>query len=413
MAADWEFFGIANIRTQWRTSNTQSRDNVQGVDVDPLSPTFGQAVQFSDDHLEWDRMLTGAIGATVQAGDIGGKFNIRVLEGTGEVNTSPGNFTELYGTWNFGAGELLVGKTLTPVNFFPSAQVSLDDFGLVGLGGLLSYFKPMLQASFGLGPGNLKFALVAPETSQNDNPFNTPPSWTNSNSGAVLTGGTVGVAATDAAVAWDDIDATIPKIEASYQFDIASHSIWLGGGYQTFDGVAFRNLGEDSKSIDSYVLGLGWLTNWGPFYFNGDVFIGQNGDQYQMTFQQGNDAAYFDPVTREVIDNQQLGFSVVAGWKFNDMLKIEAGYGWLENKLNRSNFTNNAGVVLDDPKDDMYSVYVQLPITVSPGFTIIPEIAYFDWKDNEINPRAGTGTINGVDDEGTTTYFGAVWRITF
>jgi len=411
MAADWEFFGIANIRTQWRSADQESRDNTQVV-----NPATGMAVQNSEGDLMWDRMVTGSIGATVQAGNIGGKFNMRVLEASGNVDTTAGNMTELYGTWDFGMGQLLVGKTLGPVNFFPSAQVSLDDFGMVGLGGLLSYFKPMLQASFGLGPGQLKVALLAPEISQLDNPFNTPPSWTNSLSGAVLVGGTPGVAATNAAYAWTDTTATIPKIEASYQFDIGQHSFWIGGGYQTFDGVdylAANAFGEQSESIDSYVFGLGWLTNWGPFYFNGDVFIGQNGDQYQMTFQQGNDSAYFDPVTRNLMDNEQFGFMLVVGWKFNDMLKIEGGYGYLKNTLSADNFTNSAGFVFNDPEDDMWGAYVQLPITLSPGMMIIPEVSYFDWQDNEINPRAGTGLIDGTDDEGTTTYFGATWRITF
>ncbi len=423
MAADWEFFGVANFRTQWRSANTESRDNMQVVDS-----VTGVAAQKSDGDLEWDRMVTGALGATVQAGAIGGKFMWRVLEASGNVDTTAGNMAEFYGTWDFGMGQLLVGKTLGPVNFFPSAQVSLDDFGLVGLGGLLSYFKPMLQGSFPVGPGQLKVALLAVETQQLYNPFNTPSSWQNSLGGSVLQGGTPGVAApvqgaaaaspgAPLAYAFTDMDVSVPKIEASYQFDIGSHSFWIGGGYQTYDGVNFASANgvqlENDVSIDSYVFGIGWLTNWGPFYFNGDVFIGQNGDQYQMTFQQGNDAAYYDPTTNTIYDNKQLGFSVVAGWKFNDMLKVEAGYGYLQNKLDAGSFINSAGVLMNDPEDDMWMAYIQLPITLSPGMMIIPEITYADWRDNEISPRPGTGLVDGSDDEGTTTYFGACWRITF
>jgi hypothetical protein len=40
MAADWEFFGIANIRTQWRSADQESRDNTQVV-----NPATGVAVQ--------------------------------------------------------------------------------------------------------------------------------------------------------------------------------------------------------------------------------------------------------------------------------------------------------------------------------------------------------------------------------
>jgi hypothetical protein len=434
MAADWEFFGIANIRTQWMSGNDRSKDGTQlGA---PEANNDDIVNILSDDDLQWGRMLTGAIGATVQAGDIGGKFNIRVLEGTGEVNTTPGNFTELYGTWNFGPGELLVGKTLTPINFFPSAQVSLDDFGLVGLGGLLSYFKPMLQASFNAGPGQLKIALIENEAALSVRPFNTPPSWENSR-GSAPDGSLVdrdytrddGESTTlFKETNYDDADVTFPKIEVSYQFDIASHSIWLGGGYQTYEvSKAFPDKSglASGADVDSYVLGLGWLTNWGPFYFNGDVFIGQNLGQYQMTFQQGDDdaRARFDANGNSFIDdNESIGFSVVAGWKFNDMLKIEAGYGYLKHKLDGSvtktvNATsapsqlNPAGTYTTvDPEDDMQSFYVQLPITLSPGMMIIPEVSYFDWGDNEISPRDGQAP---KDDEGSTTYIGATWRITF
>ena len=68
MAADWEFFGIANIQTQWMSASGDSNDGTlveeisdSGVDTDYL---------LSDSDLQWGRMLTGAIGATVSAGDI-------------------------------------------------------------------------------------------------------------------------------------------------------------------------------------------------------------------------------------------------------------------------------------------------------------------------------------------------------
>jgi hypothetical protein len=412
-AADWEFFGNAIMRTYWESANTESINGTPSVNSTQIVDGNGNAVQFSDDNLQWDRQITGSWGATVQAGDIGGKINLRILEGSGNVNTTAGNWTEFYGTWDFGMGQLLVGQTLGPVNFFPSRQVSLDDFGLVGLGGLLSYFKPMIQTTWTLGPGQLKVALLSPETSNPlTNPVTTPPSWQHNS-----TGGPVDITTWNNAT-FNDTDPTIPKIEASYQFNFLSHSLWFGGGYQTYDTVSVVNAGgtfsEQSTGIDSYILGFGWLTNWGPFYFNGSFCYGQNNDQYQMTFQQGNDSAYYDPATNSILDNQSMGFSLIVGWKFNDMLSIEGGYGYLVHTLDANAFMNSNAVTaadaISDPEDDMSMAYLQLPITLAPGMMIIPEITWYDHGSNEISPRAGTGI---KDDEGETWYYGAEWKISF
>jgi hypothetical protein len=127
MAADWEFYGIALFRTFWE------RDSKE---VDTGGTNLAGNTE-SDSDLIWGRQHNVEFGATVQAGDIGGKVAIRPLESHqandpgGGSGFDGGDFKELYGTWDFGMGELLLGKTLGPLNFFPSNQVYYDNAGLV------------------------------------------------------------------------------------------------------------------------------------------------------------------------------------------------------------------------------------------------------------------------------------------
>ncbi|MEE9503636.1 MAG: hypothetical protein V3V90_00765, partial [Thermodesulfobacteriota bacterium] len=95
IAAEWEFTGSSRMDT-WMTS------------VDNVAPTL------DDDDLMWNRSVTTNIGATVEAGDISGGFNLWSDMGT----VYSRDFTQLYGRWNFGGGTLTVGKDWVPVNAF-------------------------------------------------------------------------------------------------------------------------------------------------------------------------------------------------------------------------------------------------------------------------------------------------------
>ncbi|MBW1732686.1 MAG: hypothetical protein JRJ75_17760, partial [Deltaproteobacteria bacterium] len=87
-----------------------------------------------------------------------------------------------------------------------------------------------------------------------------------------------------------------------------------------------------------------------------------------------------------------VGALGVVGFKVNDMLTLEAGYGYTSADSDDSS--------LEDDKTQAY--YVQAVISPAKGVYIIPEIGKYDYKD----------TNKGVD-EGTETYFGAKWQINF
>jgi hypothetical protein len=81
----------------------------------------------------------------------------------------------------------------------------------------------------------------------------------------------------------------------------------------------------------------------------------------------------------------------VGGYKFNDMVTVEAGYGYEESEL-------------DDAvqEDDSSSYYIQAKLTLAPGVYITPEIGITDHGKDQ----------NGVE-EGETTYYGCKWQISF
>jgi hypothetical protein len=94
------------------------------------------------------------------------------------------------------------------------------------------------------------------------------------------------------------------------------------------------------------------------------------------------------------------GFALCAGFKVNDMLSFEAGYGYAKSERDKSITTN-----FSDDEDDCASYYINAKITVAKGFFIQPEIGKYDMKDSTVN--------NVRTDDQDTTYFGAKWQIDF
>jgi len=205
MAADWGFYGSARMTT--------FNNDVTPAGVNPQS----------DEDLIWDMQGNSRIGANVKAGAIGGKFEY----GTGGGNA---NIRQLFGTWNFGGGTLLLGQTYTPVFGLYSNQVWGSDNDLFAYGGIYSGRKPMIQ----LAMGPLKIALVKP---------NTP-------------GGTVTGAS--------DTDTTMPKLEVAYSFKAGPVSLKPMFGYNSYDETVPAT--QKSYGLDSYILGIGFSAGFGAAY---------------------------------------------------------------------------------------------------------------------------------------------------
>jgi hypothetical protein len=146
------------------------------------------------------------------------------------------------------------------------------------------------------------------------------------------------------------------------------------------------------------VYGVGGMFNMAGFYVGAVVMGGTNADTYGLWTE--TDAA---PAPTKVInsptsvsitdsdDTTTVGFNFVLGYTFNDMLKVEGGYGYVS--------SDNDTYI--DP-DEAQSYYINLPITLAPGVSITPEFGVED----QMKDADG-------EDEGNDTYFGAKWMINF
>lgn len=297
---------------------------------------------FDDEDLVWAQQGNSRIGANVKAGDVTGRFEY----GTGV------NLRILWGEWDFGAGKLGLGQHYVPVNMFMSNQVWAGDVGLLWSGGLYGGRHDMIRFRF----GSLDLALVE-----------------------VNNVGVPGFAAADT-------DTSIPKLEARYLFKMGAFSVELGGGYQTYDVV---DATDKEESVDSWVVALGATAGLGPFSLKGNIYAGQNTGQYGL-FQLGADDAIWDGT--KIVDNDTLGFVVTAGFKMNDMVSFEAGFGQLQHELDQKGAN----------KDETQSYYLQAVLSLAKGVYLIPEVGVLDYMDDAAN-----------NDEGKTTYYGAKWQINF
>lgn len=274
-----------------------------------------------------------------------------VISGRFEYGNGP-NLRILQGTWNFGGGKLTVGHGWTPINLFPSSQVHDGDWGLLDTGAVFGGRHPRIQ----LGFGGLTIALVEP------------------NSGR-LAGDTDG-----------DVDANIPKFEIKYGFKTDSFGITAVAGYNTYEVNDSTAAGD--YEVDSYVVGVMASFNFGPAGFKATVGTGQNMAQYG-SLQQDSTATL---VGSTVEDGNTLFYSGVIFFKASDILSFEAGYGA---QINESD-------VAGAEDDEMSTYYVQAKISPVAGFFIVPEVGVYDYQDD----AAG-------NSEGTATYFGAKWQISF
>jgi hypothetical protein len=347
-AVDWNFYGSVRMQT---FNENQDKNNPDNVDArghgDPLS--------FDDRDSRWGLNTVSRIGAKVHSGDIGGGFEYGHKYDHDDHGHDSSNVTlrKIYGTWDFGVGELTVGKTYTPIHFVTN-QVYDNDYGLRGFGAFYVY-EPMIQVEM----EGFKLAFITPGVGDAD------------------------------VEDFRDFDTTFPKVEASYTLAMDTFSIKAFGGWSTFEVV---NAADREYDVTCYLYGVAGVANVGPVTLKAMVWSGQNVGLYGLTYNQEVD---FTPnyEAGDIRDNNGYGGVASIGVKINDVIGIEAGYGYV---------TGEDDPVGKNHKDEAWAVYLQAPITLAQGVMVVPEIGHYDYEED-----------GGNADQGYESYFGAKWQISF
>ena len=346
--ADVDLYGSARM---WTFSDKKTPSSLKGGSTTDDTDTLWVIGPFS------------RFGASFKSGDIGGKMELDTRDtGAGAATVGTMRIRHLYGTWNFGSGEMLVGQTW-PITDLPVAGLQRSGGGLQPYGGMGADIARVPQIRFTFGG----FALG----------FLTP--WTSGTVESLPAG-------------YTDIDTTLPKIEAVYRLALGDHQLAFSAGYASYD--IEDNAASQSQSIDSWVTALRGKFNFGPAYLNAIVNYSINPENYGKWQGTGiHGTAAWDGST--VKDYKLLGFAFALGYKINDMFSIEAGYGKNDGEWDLTGTW----------EQDNSAYYVNLPITLAPGVKIVPEFAKFDY---------GETNENGTEyDDGEQTSFGAVWYISF
>ena len=272
------------------------------------------------------------------------------LTGQFEYGSTP-NLRVLWGEYDFGGFKLGVGQNYVPLCLFYSNQAYGPDNGFLDVGGVYVGRDPMVQAKI----GSLSVALVQPLTPD---------------------------------LGYEDTDVTIPQIQAKYTLKVAGLGLALAGGYQQYDVVTAD---DSSDKVAAYMVALGASYNMGPFSIGGNYWTGKNaGNMGQVTWGVAPDISAGADADG-VLDNSAYGYHVIVGFTLSDMLRFEGGYGF-------------ESADLDDAhsKDEVSGYYLQAKVNLAKGVFIVPEFGYYDKKDD----AAGA-------EEGTITYYGLKWQISF
>jgi hypothetical protein len=393
--ADWSFYGSVRMWTAWESVKAETPAILSGTGAAPFLGQyayqgFANAQRWinadgnyeGDAGLAWELQGNSRIGANVKWGNVSGAF---------EYSSTPG-LRLLYGTWNFGPGSLRVGQDYTPWFFVASGLCGPGGGECNGIGFGTPYGgrQPQLKLIFGgfnvalVRPYNLATLYQINNAATNVDVFN-----------ATTNPGGLFVTATPA-----DVDREWPKFEASYTLTAGPVALWMAGVYQKVTYVT--NLaGNPEVDIDSWQLGLGAKTAFGPFYLNGLATYAQNPNNYAGYANLLPTFSWVDATAQHQEDAGYWAFQLIPGFKVTDSLSFEGGIILQTSKINVP-----ASIPEVELKQTSWVYYVQMTWSPAKNVYIIPELGVIDYKKLQ---------ITGDDDVdlGKTTWFGIKWQINF
>ena len=322
-SAEWNFWGRAKVTVAY-----------ESPDDTFAAAEHGQSVS-GDDQLAPDIDFLGAsaIGARVKAGNIGGRFELRQRVGAGAA----ADYQTLYGTWNFGAGTLIVGLDYVPSDYFLSGTI-YNDNPMLGRGASFNGRTGQIKVKV----GGFQLALV------------------NVTQGADTT-------------ASGDMDTILPRIDGAYTYRSGAILARIAGTIQRY---TLENVARPSVDVTSWTVNVVFTYSPGAWYVKTAAYYMVN----------GADAGWLGGAnatangTTGIYDVNSWGALITAGFVFNPMFRVEAGYGYWTHDSEDPAITEN---------DPAQFYYIQVPITLAKGVFIIPEVGIAD------NMKSNAGADQG------------------
>ena len=317
-AVDWEFYGIAKVKTIYEFNKAAD------------GKTFADG---EDDDTDFDMGLqaNSRVGAKVKVSE--------ELSGVAELGISDSAVTtrHLYGTWKFDEGALTIGQTRTPIGRQDSLRVWGDDAGLTAFGEPYLGRRPLIQ----LESHGLKVALVKPHSITNI--------YANTN-------------------ATSEVDNLMPRVEASYQHKIGIASIDAFGGFHTYEISST----VENFDVHSGMAGAGFWLKPDPAYVRAIGYYARNARQFgQYLTPQPNSFGSAKIVDDEVVNNDLFAGAIFGGYKFNDKFSAEIGYG----------YTQSEDDAEDAETTKWQCYYAQVDYKIAKGISVTPEFGIMEDMD--------------------------------
>ncbi len=309
-AVDWEFYGIAKVKTFYEFNSAAD------------GKTFADG---EDDDADFDIGLqsNSRVGAKAKVNES--------LSGVAELGISDSAVTtrHLYGKWKYDGGAFTIGQTCTPVGRQDSLRVWGDDAGLQAFGEPYLGRRPLLQ----LETHGFKVALVKPHSITNI--------YVNTN-------------------ATSEVDNLLPRLEASYQHKIGIGSVEVFGGFHTYEISST----VENFDVQSGMAGAGFWIKPDPAYVRAIGYYSRNARQFgQYLSPQPATFGSAKIVNDEVVNNDLFAGALFGGYKFSEKISAEIGYGYSQSEDDTD----------DAEASKWHSYYAQVNYMLAKGISVTPE----------------------------------------
>jgi hypothetical protein len=423
--ADWAFYGSVRMWTAWESVDEDTPPQLSNSGFFPVASSaaiartipasanaqttapFGTNYAGStptsvtdDDEMSYLLQGNSRIGANVKWGNVGGRFEYG--------HSSTANLRLLYGTWNFGAGTLLLGQDYGPYFYLVSGLCGPGggECNGIGFGSIYTGRTPQIKLIF----GGLQVAIERPEVQQsftfaypsgNNNIFPALARIATPNDPVAAGVNATGTGTTAPAAGQTDIDRTLPRLAVSYTFNAGPAQLFVGGIYNSYD-QHFTVAGQDRKhSVDAWLLGAGTKMAFGPFYVNATFQYGENPNNAAGPwFTLYPSVNLYNSATDASEDSEYLAAQLILGFKITDSLQLEGGIVW------QSGSVDDVSVAGRSWDQDTWTYYIGLGWSPAKNVFIVPEFGIIDYNSLEV---AGQPDI----DYGKLTWLGIKWQINF